>query len=346
MSEPRTLTGLNCPRCGGTLPIPDGQAIIQCPYCDLRALVRGERGARRFQVPCQVDAQTAQQTLSQFLGSNMAIAFNARARARLTEQFLAYLPFWTAWARVLGWVFGKEKVGSGKNERWEPRERKVTQDMTWTGAACDVGEFGVHRVELTSQTVQAFDADALHTAGLVFEPVSSQSEAQTAARAEFEERVRSKSGVDKISQSVIRFVNERFGVLYYPLWILRYSYLGRAYQVAVDGFTGQVLYGKAPGNTLYRAAMLVGGMALGAFLAVDVTAFIAAGIFNSSSHDSGDGIGILCVTVAAGVAMMFGAYRAFRYGEVYEYFKIRPADAEKSQSGSATIVSTIRKFIG
>lgn len=327
MTEQRTLTGLNCPRCGGTIPIPEGQTIVQCPYCDLRALVRGERGARRFQVPCRVDQPAAAAKLGQFLSSKLAIAFNARAQAHLTEQFLAYLPFWTAWARVLGWVFGKEKVGSGKNERWEPRERKITEDMTWTGAACDVGEFGVHRVELTSQEVEPFDADALHAAGLVFEPVTSMAEARTAARGEFEGRVRTRSKVDRIAQAVVRFVNERFGVLYYPLWVLRYTYRERAFQVVVDGYTGQVLYGKAPGNTLYRAAMLVGGMALGAFLSIDVTALIAGGLLNSSSKDNGDSFGLLLVVFAAGLAVMFGAYRAFRYGEVYEFHKIKPPSA-------------------
>lgn len=342
MSEQRTLTGLNCPRCGGTVPIPEGQAIIQCPYCDLRALVRGERGQRRFQVPCRVDAATATQKLGQFLSSNMAIAFDARAQARLSEQFLAYLPFWTAWARVLGWVFGKEKVGSGKNERWEPRERKVTEDMTWTGAACDVGEFGVQRIELTTQEVAAFDADVLHAAGLVFEPVSSVSEAQTAARSEFEGRVRAKSGVDNISQSIIRFVNERFGVLYYPLWIARYLYRGRAFQVVVDGFTGQVLYGKAPGNTYYRAAMLVIGMAVGAFLTVDVTALVGAGIMTSDSDS--DAFGFLLVVIAAGLAIMGAAYTAFRYGEVYEYRKVKLTGQEIAKRFGGPLLGEIRKL--
>lgn len=323
MSEPRTLTGLNCPRCGGTVPIPEGQAVVQCPYCDLRALVRGERGVRRFQVPCRVDQPAAASKLGQFLGSHLAIAFNARQQAQLSEQFLAYLPFWTAWARVLGWVFGQDKQGSGKNERWVPKERKITEDMTWTGAACDVGEFGVHRVELTTQTVEPFDADALHAAGLVFEPVTSISEAQTAARQDFEDRTRRKSGIDRIAQSVIRFVNERFGVVYYPLWVLRYLYRGRAFQVVVDGYSGQVLYGKAPGNTLYRAAVLVAGMAAGAFLAVDVAALILAGALNSSSSDNGDAFGFAVVVFLAGLAVMFLAYSAFRYGEVYEFQKFK-----------------------
>jgi DNA-directed RNA polymerase subunit RPC12/RpoP len=338
-SEVRTLHGLNCPRCGGTITIPEGQAIVQCPYCDLRAVVQGERvagsasdrrsaerGVRRYQVPCRVDRAAAQGKLTGFLGSNMAIAFNAKGQAQLTESFLAWIPFWATWSRVLGWVFGKERVGSGKNQRWEPREKKITEDMSWNGAACDVGEFGVWRVPLQHKPneLEPFNAEALRASGMVFEPVTSVSEAQTAAENEFQQRVRNKSGIDRISQAFTRFVNERFGVVYYPLWVLRYSYRGRAYQVVVDGYSGEVLYGKAPGNTLYRAGVLVGGMALGAFLGVDVSLGILGATAGGNSDD-GEGIFIFALIVAAiGLGMMFFAYRAFRYGEVYEYQREKP----------------------
>jgi hypothetical protein len=312
------------------VPIPEGQAIVKCPYCDMRSLVRGEHGIRRYHVPCQVDRQTAAGALGRFLSSHWAIALNAKAQAQLTETFLAYIPFWTTWARVLGWVFGQEKVGSGKNERWEPREKKIAEDMTWNSAACDVGEFGVTRVPLTTQPVLPFDESALHARGLVFEPVNSVTEARASAEQDFQNRVRHKSGVDRISQAFTRFVNERFGVVYYPLWVLRYLYRGRAFQVVVDGYSGEVLYGKAPGNTLYRAAVLVLGMAAGAFLAIDAPAILLY-LSGDSSSDDGPG-GLILIVFLIGLAIMWAAYRAFRYGEVHEFQRHKP---EKSSSGGA-----------
>jgi hypothetical protein len=55
MSEPEALHGLGCPRCGGMVPVPEGQVIVICPFCDLRSVMQGERGVRRYQVPCRVD---------------------------------------------------------------------------------------------------------------------------------------------------------------------------------------------------------------------------------------------------------------------------------------------------
>jgi len=316
MSEKESLHGLGCPNCGGMVPIPEGQIIVQCPYCDLRSFVRGERGLRRYQAPLQVDRQKAIGAMRKFLTSKMAIARDAPKRAHLHEAFVVYLPFWTVWARVAAWVFGEKKVGSGNNARYKPREVRVVQEMTWNGAACDVGEFGVNRIPPVKQDLEPFDPDVLHSAGLVFEPVNSASDARHAAENQFQEQVRQKAGLDRLGQVFIRTMRERLGLVYHPLWIMRYLYRERSFQVVVDGATGDVLYGKAPGNTIYRAGILVLGMAVGAFLAIDVSSLIFyATLEGDGSGGLMFGLGIFVV----GLGIMYAAYRAFRYGEQYEY---------------------------
>ena len=316
MSEPLTIKGLGCPRCGGMVPIPDGQAIVHCPYCDLRSIVRGELGVRRYQVPARASREQALQALSKFL-ENFAIARDARSRSKLGEVFLVYLPFWALWSRALCWAFGQKEVGSGEHKHYEAREVKIVQELVWTGAACDVGEFGVQQIQLTNQPMEPFNGDALHALGMVFEPVGSISDAHQAAEKNFEQKVSEAANLDRVGQLFVRFINNRFGFVYYPLWVIRYLYRERAFQVVVDGFSGKVLYGKAPGNVLYRAAVLVGGMALGAFLAVDVPAFLLMGSSNSSSNDNP--LGFILVLFALGLGMMALAYRTFRFGEQYEF---------------------------
>jgi hypothetical protein len=103
--------------------------------------------------------------------------------------------------------------------------------------------------------------------------------------------------------------------VYHPLWVLRYTFRQRIFQVVIDANSGKVLYGKAPGNTVYRAGVLVLGMALGAFLAIDVP----AGILYASSDSKDSGGGAALALLAAGIGVMFTAYRHFRRGEQYEY---------------------------
>lgn len=338
MAETESSHGLSCPNCGGMVPIPEGQVIVRCPFCDMRSMVRGETGVHRYQLERRIDHDQANQSMRRFLSGHSAIAGDAARKAELIEAFVAYLPFWTGWSRVLAWIFGQKEVGSGDSKRYEPREIRVVQEMTWNGAACDVGEFGVDEVPLTNQPLQPFDANSLHSDGMVFEPTGSVTEARQTAETSFQTRVLSSAKLDRIGQAFVRYIRKLLGIVYYPLWVLRYQYRGRSFQVVVDGFSGQPLYGKAPGNTLYRAAMLVGGAILGSIVAVDISALV----FYLASQTHGDSAGGLfvggLVVLVVGFGLMFTAYRTFRYGEEYEY---RPGKKAFSLSPQ-TVITQIK----
>ncbi len=66
---------------------------------------------------------------------------------------------------------------------------------------------------------------------------------------EFQAEVCKKAGLDRMRQVFMRAVRRRNALVYHPLWVLRYLFRGRAFQVVVDGYSGEILYGKAPGNT-------------------------------------------------------------------------------------------------
>lgn len=331
MSASEALTGLNCPRCGGIVPIPEGEAVVKCPYCELASLVSGEKGVRRYQVSARVTIEQAQAALQNFLKSSLSIAPGVRREARVNEAFQVFLPFWTGWGRALAWGFGQKQVGSGDKKRWEARERKVMRDMNWNTAACDVGEFGVTRISLEGRPLTAFDPEELHAAGMVFEPSGSAVEALAQAKAEFENQARQEIGLDRISQLFVHILRPRLGLVYYPLWILRYTYRGRIFQVVVDGYSGEVLFGKAPGSVAFRAAALVGGMAAGAFTAVTLPALIAR------NTDEGE-LELLLVLLIAGAVMMLFAYRKYRYGEHYEY--------QRYQAATNDLVISLRQITG
>jgi hypothetical protein len=290
----------------------------------MRSLVRGERGLLRYQIPVRIDRKVVETAVRQFLKGNRAIASQAANDAQVTESFVAYLPFWVMWSHVLGWVFGEKKVGSGDDARYEPREFKVSEEMSWNWAAADMAEFGVESVNFEIHNLEPFNADDLHSNGLVFEPMGALSKARSSGEIYFEDSVHEMANLDRISQVFVRFLAQRMGLVYFPLWVTRYRFRERTYQVVVDGTSGKVLYGKAPGNTFYRAAMLVGGMALGAFLAVDVSSLV---IWFATQGDGDDIFSLLLVglgLIGFGISVMISAYRRFRHGEIFEYRVHRP----------------------
>jgi hypothetical protein len=282
-------------------------------------MVGGERGVLRYQVPLRVDRAQAQNALQTFLGSSSQIAGGVKKQVQVSESFLVHLPFWSAWGSGVAWTFGQVRVGSGDNVRYEPREKNAVRELQWNGVACDVGEFGVRRISLEGRPLEPFDGDGLHLSGMVFEPVGSDEEALANAETAFHEAVRQATAMERTGQLFTRILSPQLGLVYYPVWVVRYLFRGRSFQIVVDGFDGAVLYGKAPGNLLFRAASLVGGMAVGAFLAIDV----AAGVIALASNSDDDVFAFALAAFVAGLGLMYTGYRRFRYGEHYEYHRFK-----------------------
>ncbi len=331
--------GLTCPNCTAVVQVPEGIRIIQCSYCQQRSLVQGERGVRRWQVSRKVEREQALEDVKGFFfGLNKAL--DLKSKAEIRELFLVYLPYWRVTAFVAGWMFGRIKVD---DDDTEPVEVSVMEDMYWNDAATDVSEFGVHRVSLTRQDLQPYDSEILHREAMVFEPSESRTEAMSEAEFYFTSRARTKQNLDSKYFEKFHTLQAQLSMVYYPLWVARYEYKQRNYQVVVDGVKGDVLYGKAPGNIFYRAAALVLGMAVGNFILVNGLALVgtmAAVSGNSSSNDEGS-FALIFVPLAISAAMIFFGYQAFRYGEEVE--QIQP-EAKKAGSTSISGVGDFFKF--
>ncbi len=323
---PERSQGLVCPNCSGTVPVAEGARIVQCPYCNLHSLVQGERGVRRWQVPRQIDRARAEAGVRGFL-TGMRKARDLSRAATIDEMMLAYLPFWRVEATVAGWLFGR--VRKDKDET-RPDEHEVFELMNWNDAAVDVSEFGVHRIVVSRADLQPFESQNIHAEAMVFEPTESRTDALDEARGYFLGRARSAASQRSTSYENVQLLRPEFALVYYPVWIGRYSYRSRTYQVVIDGVSGRVMYGKAPGNVLYRAMALVVGLATGNLVLVNGTMLAARAV----SDD--DSLGLLLLPIVVGVGLILNGYRQFRYGEEVED---RPKEFQKAGSGGGLLGS-------
>jgi hypothetical protein len=303
--------GLNCPSCGGVVLVPEGLRIVQCPYCEQRSLVQGERGVYRWQVSRKVNREGAVKNMQGFF-AGIKKAGDLKKKARIRETFLIYLPYWRVSAFVAGWMFGRVKAGDDKTK---PVEVEVMEDMHWNDAAVDVSEFGVHRVSISKKDLEPYDAERLHAEGMVFEPSESRTEALAEAQEHFVHRGRRKKKLKTKFFEKFHLLRPQLSLVYYPLWVARYEYRQRNYQVVVDGVRGEILYGKAPGNVFYRAAALVIGMALGNLTLVNGSLLVARLL---AEDVEGEVLALFLVPLVLGLTLIAGGYRAFRYGEEVE----------------------------
>lgn len=339
MSKQEQTQGLTCPNCAAVVPVPEGVRVVECPSCHIRSFVQGELGIRRWQVTRKVERPQAERAVKAFF-SGLNKASDLKSKAEIKELFLTYLPYWRVAAMVAGWMFGRVKSGK---DNTRPIEVEVMEEMHWNDAAADVSEFGVHQVSISKNDLQPYDSDLLHAEGMVFEPAESSTDALEEARLHFEHRARSKKSLARKFYEKFHILRQQLSLVYYPLWVARYEYRGRNYQVVVDGVKGSVLYGKAPGNILYRAAMLVMGMAAGNFILVNGTAIMAR-LFLFVDSDEDGAVLLLCAPAAIGLGLIAAAYRAFRYGEEVE---TRQSGTEKAySSGRASKKSGLRGMLG
>lgn len=300
------VQGLRCPSCGGPVPVEEGRTLTRCGGCEVSLVVEGMEGHPRYYVPNEIEAPEAYAILAKWW-RQWGHAFDLRRRAELEEAFLVYLPFWRVRTKIMGWVFGEKKHKSKNGEHWVHQEKEILMRGDLTVPACAIQEFGVRSVDLQGDEVRPLDLEAMERDGMVFQAVFPADQAVRDAESMMEHEVEKRHGLDRISYQNVKTVSQRVSLVYYPLWVMRYRYAGRTYQAMVDGEGRKVIYGRAPGNDLYRACLLVGSMALGNFLLTTAGALM----LSSGVRNAGELLGFL---ILGCVGMMYWGFHQYRHG--------------------------------
>ena len=292
----------------------------------LSAVSAASGGTRRL---CGWTASRPKQLLKNFWIALKTLP-DAAHKANLSEVILIYLPFWAVWGGVAGHFLGY----TDKDKEIYPLENHTVENLGWNVAACDVGEFGVSHINLEGCLLEPFDSEALHRTGMVFEPLGSAKEIYEAAQDKLIDQLITSNKQPNASQEFARIIESSMGLVYYPLWVVRYLYNGRVFQVVVDGYSGEVLYGQAPANTLHRATVMVFNMALGSVMVA-----AAAGLANIFSKNIQ--ISLFCIAVALpwlvllvyGAAFMYYAWNKYKNRGHYKFVRL------KSGTGTPRILS-------
>lgn len=311
----RKITHLSCPNCGGALEVADGLRVAHCPYCDTPLLALGELGVRRFSIEPRVGASEAQEKTRQWWRRGFNKDRRLTAQAKTAETFLCFLPFFRIEADILGYALGTERrtrrVGSGKNRRTEVYyvdvERRRERHFDRTFPAVNVAEWGVRKIDLLGDLLRPFDSEALAREGMVFPPTVSEVPVRQAALASFRQASDPALGLHKTRFRFLETVRERFSVIYYPLWVVRYRFAGRSYQTVIDGEDGKLAYGKAPGNDLYRALALIASEGLALFA-----------VTTTFQYFSDDGCVPMLIALVPCLWLLHWGWKRFRYGGVVE----------------------------
>lgn len=342
----KVLKGITCPACSGELDLREGIKSFNCKYCGTLLLTRGVEGVVKYYVPRKVQRNIAIQNMQTWLGKGLAKARGLKNDAKLDDAFLVYIPYWRVRADVVGWVFGKERRTQTVNGRtttyYVDVERKIQKPFDRTFAACDVAELGVRKVNLAGDEMRPINFEELQSEGMLFNIISSEKEITDYAKDQFVTEAVSSVNVDQITFQHNDLVRPNVSIVYYPLWVTRYIYKGKTYQVVVDGEDGTVCYGKAPGNNLYRAVAGIFGTAVGSYL---ITFFAIFGIVGDGDSLEAAAVGYLFALVF-GIIIIAWGYKKFRYGGEVEEGTGIVAPPKKSMFGGTKKMGNIAKSVG
>ena len=341
VKKPKVLKGLTCASCGGTVDVQEGRTNVECRYCGTPQAVVGERGIARVMVLNRLDRNQAGDVVRGWFRKGIRKEPALKKEAKLQEVFLAWFPFVRARLDAIGWILGIRSKKRKRGNRWEtvnePVENIVERSVDLTMPAADMAEFGVHRVNLAGDEVLPLDDELLRSRGMVFRPSRSLSEIGDRLK---ELAIRDAERIhrlDRVSFSWLTSVRRRIGLVYYPLWVIRYGFRGRTYQVLVDAEDGSLAYGKAPGNHLWRAFCVVASCAGAAF--VGSTVLQHADVF-LRSEDGLKGIAFVGLVLAG---LVYWGYRQFRHGGVVEEGSGLAVDKEHVSIGD-TVMDMLDRY--
>ena len=314
--RPKKVKGLVCASCGGTVEVEEGLTTVICRYCATGQAVVGRRGTRRMMVLDRLSRDGAAQAIMKWFRQGVRKEPALKREVQLEESFLAWFPFIRARCDVIGWVLGVDERRVKRGNRWvtvrDPVERQVSQTVDRTLAGADMSEFGVTKINLANDEIMPLDEEKLRARGMVFRPNRAEEETASAVFHKALETIENSTKPDKTSFSWYAVMRQKTDLVFYPLWVFRYSFRQRTYQVLVDAEDGSIAYGKAPGNHLWRAFSLVGSCAVACFLGTSLLQQFG-GLIRSES-----GLAALGVTGVLLAAFISWGFRQFRSGGVVE----------------------------
>lgn len=324
--------GLSCPACGGAIKVDEGESVVVCEYCNSTLFIEGDKGVHTIAFRNKIGNESVVSSIGRWWRRGWK-ARDLRKRGNVLECYPIYLPFWSTTLRVAGWICGYEErryTDSKGNVRVQrvPKEEMILRDYLFSEIACDPGDLGIRDLKNFSGERSIEDFEMIPT----FESTTSKDDAVARARTYALGRARSESRVPNITFERVHVFPRKMSMIYYPVWIVRYSYKDRMYMGTVDGVTGQMLSGRAPGDPLFQSLIITAGTSVGGLLA-------AAGIL-LSTVDARITIG----AVAGGLIILVATYLFFRHGsEIVEGdFKRKTPSVKKTIKDMAELSTFFR----
>ena len=308
MSGEKLLIGLTCPSCGGQITLEEGEALACCEYCGSFFALDAEEGVGEVTYKCEKTKEQAVASVKEWMRKG-GKAKDLATAATISEITMVYLPFWRLIARGKACVCGYNEVQTKDGPERTPYESLINREYVYSNIACDAGDLGIKTIRIPAEA-KAVSAETLNVP--VFAVTVSKADGyENGYNAIASQAVADGSKhINKVTFSRGFCITKGFNLIYYPFYIVRYEYQGRNYMASVDGITGGIVSGRAPGNSgrqsWFAGLSTIAGAIAGAGMYFGIK-LIGEGIF-----EIGGFLMLACIAVA--IALLIFCWKQFRNG--------------------------------
>jgi len=264
MADANTIA-LNCPSCGAAIGVKENDRTVACSYCGAEHFLSGIKGTVRSIIPFSLNSADAKKVLFHHF-RRRDTAQDIPQEGELKEITPIYIPFWKVREGYYGWRF---------RPGMRPQALKRVAQMTVP--ACSTGGLGFTSVRMEPDDLaeqELYQPEKAQREATVYDVTIPREDILELTKRRVLGKTEGKSSSSIFFQRMKR-ISTSASLVYFPFWLIKYSYRGKLYQVVVNGRRGLVVSGRFPANLAARLGPLLLASALGGFLATSIVSRVA-----------------------------------------------------------------------
>lgn len=237
---------LSCSHCGAPISFEPGEIVATCRYCGYTVVIETGKAFtfEHSMLLNKYDQTQITEPIKNWMRAGFLKPSDLVKKARIVEQNLSYLPFWILTAEV-------ETVYKGIFERITPavvKEGRITKKYSWLVLARKASEFPTKEYDVPLEGKIPYDFRKIEDFAKILNSEMDKDEAIEQAKQEITEHQKFlvQQDVDKIIEIRNEIKIRQSVYLHAPIWLIKYEYKGKAYQLWLDGATGTTIKGDIP----------------------------------------------------------------------------------------------------
>jgi len=200
----------SCPQCGADVSFEEESTVLYCQYCGGALRVAGRSGVIRTYVAPREDIRSIKKIIRKALRHAKA------KKALVTEKRLFFAPYWRIKGMVFRWIFGKKLDG-------EILKELKTKPLDYTFPAYEGIHLGLRSLGVRPAALKLlfFDRRKMSKTGAIMN-VATTFDTAVIHGASVRDVGLDETGV-RLHLGRTRLVGERYGIIYFPFWMMRLS---------------------------------------------------------------------------------------------------------------------------